>query len=505
MQYNNIEDLVSQKFIKNSIYKTVAYIWPIIVAFITIPIIVNNLGTIEYGLYIFVGTTLSLFGLVDLGVSTAITKFIAEKVGQKDIQETKKYIGVAKAIFTSMAVSGSLLLLCVSAILLVLFEGKYSFMSFSFVVVSITFFISTVQSTMDILLQANQRFDILSKFGIIFMTLQQFLLVLVAIYFKNIELMFVVQLFIAIFTYFIVMRITNSIFPEIKTRMIFDWLLIKKFYKFGLSTFFVSFTNSLLTYFDRFLIPILLGPQSLTYYSVPGTISSKIPGFSSNIGSVIFSMSSSFSGANDHRRQEILYTKSIRIILIVSLSLALSVSVYSKEILGYWISFDIANKSHLILILLSITSVFLSLYIVINNILIGMGKLRELAITTAIMLVINLISLFIFLPMIGVVGAALSYLISVLPVFFLKTLVDKKYFNINFFNRTALFFNVKISLILLVVFMTSLLLKLYIVNMLTAIIFFSVSNFLFIGFSYLLGCIEKEEFNLLKKFLIYRK
>lgn len=475
------------------------YFWLITIAFVTVPIIVNNLGDIQYGFYIFIGTMLSLFSLIDLGVSTAINKFLTEKVGQQNEEEIKKYLGVAKTIFLFLAIFGSFSLLLSSFSMFVLFEGQYRFMSSTLLIASLIFFVSTHQSLLSISLQAQQRYDLLSKLGIFFMTLQQFLMVLVVIYTKDIRLMFLVQLFMIIFDYLIRLKLTKKVFPAIKTKRIFDWLLIKKIYKFGLGTFFVSFNNSMLTHFDKFLIPIFLGPQSLTYYSLSGTISSKIPGVSTKLGSVIFSMSSNFSGSQDFRRQKILYEKSMRIISIFSLALVLSVIFYAREILGYWINFEIADKSFLILILLSLTSFFLSKLVVINNILIGMGKIKELAITTTIMLVINLLGLIILLPKIGVIGAAIAYLIAVIPVAGLEIFVEKKYFNLIFFKKENVFFSLKIFSISCIVFFVSSILKSHVINLLTLLTFFSISFFLFLFLCLILKCVGKDEINILKK------
>lgn len=481
------------------------YLWLIALAFITVPIIVNNLGNVQYGFYIFIGTLLSLFSLIDLGVSTAINKFLTEKVGQQNEEEIKKYLGVAKTIFLSLAIFGSFSLLLSSFSTFILFEGQYRFMSSTLLIASLIFFVSTHQSLLSIFLQAQQRYDLLSKLGILFMTLQQSLLVIVVIYTKDIRLMFLVQLIMMIFSFFVTSKLTKKVFPAIKTKRIFDWLLIKKIYKFGFGTFFVSFNNSILTYFDKFLIPIFLGPQSLTYYSLPGTISSKIPGASTKLGSVIFSMSSNFSGSQDFRRQKILYEKSMRIISIFSLTLVLSVIFYAREILGYWINFEIADKSFLILILLSVTSFFLSKFVVINNILIGMGKIKELAIATTIMLMVNLLGLIVLLPKIGVIGAAIAYLIAVIPVLGLEIFVEKKYFNLKFFKKERVFFSLKIFLISCFVFFISFILKSYVINLITLLIFFSISNLLFLFLCFILKCIEKDEISVLKKILLIKK
>jgi len=315
--------------------------------------------------------------------------------------------------------------------------------------------------------------------------------------------MFLTQLIVSIISFSLGYYFVRKFFPVIKTRMVFDWQLVKKFYKYGISTFFVGFSNSLLTYFDRLLIPIILGPKSLTYYTVPGTISTKIPGFSSSIGSIVFSMASNFQGAKDDNRQKKLYEKSSRLIILISTSLAISTAVYAKEILGYWIDFDIAQNSYLILILLCITSVFLATYNVIQNVLLGTGRFKELAFTTGSMLAINIIGLLILLPTVGILGAAIAYLISVFPVLILKAYVENKYFDMKYLNIKKIIVPVKYVVMISIVSLISIfVLKDFATSLISVIILFGISNLIFLLISYLLGLIQKDEVLIFRRFII---
>jgi len=59
----------------------------------------------------------------------------------------------------------------------------------------------------------------------------------------------------------------------------------------------------------------------------------------------------------------------------------------------------------------------------------AMNKMKFLTASSFVMAVINIIALFVLLPKYGINGAAVAYLISVLLVFFMFYLAEKKYFN----------------------------------------------------------------------------
>jgi O-antigen/teichoic acid export membrane protein len=70
----------------------------------------------------------------------------------------------------------------------------------------------------------------------------------------------------------------------------------------------------------------------------------------------------------------------------------------------------------------------------------AMNKMKFLTVGSLIMAGINIIALFILLPRYGINGAAWAYLISVLFVFFMFHVAEKRYFNIKENVHFKLFF-----------------------------------------------------------------
>jgi O-antigen/teichoic acid export membrane protein len=488
------------KTIRNVAYNFSSYIWTIILAFVTLPIIINGLGTIEYGYYIFVGTILSFLGLLDLGIASALNKFIAEKYGQNDIEKLKEYIGVSKFLFYLIAIIGFLITILIALTLKWGFDQKYSFLFIPVLISAFTFVFSSIQSLITITLQSIQRFDTASKMGIFLITLQQISIVSIALTTKNISHVFLVQLIVSIISYIIGYKIVYRHFPYIKSKINYNFSLIKELYKYGIKTLFINFSNSLLTYFDRLLIPIFLGPQSLTYYTAPGSISTKIPTLATNVGSIVFSTNSLLEGSNDKRRQKILYEKSLKFVFLVSMSLAFSITILSKKILEYWLGLEISTNSYVVLIFLSITSVLLAIYSIIQNTLFSINKFKEISILSYTMLAINVITLFIFIPIWGINGAAFSYLLSMIPVVWFKFYVDKKYFETPFKLKNELINLIKFTLTLLVTYLLIDSLSIYINNLISVIIIFAISNIIFLTLLKIFGFIKSEELVLFKKF-----
>ncbi|MCZ7592513.1 MAG: oligosaccharide flippase family protein [Kiritimatiellae bacterium] len=64
---------------KNTVWNLVGMCAPMAVALFAIPLLIKGLGTERFGLLSLVWMLVGYFGVFDLGLGQALTKFIAEK------------------------------------------------------------------------------------------------------------------------------------------------------------------------------------------------------------------------------------------------------------------------------------------------------------------------------------------------------------------------------------------------------------------------------------------
>ncbi len=78
--------------IKNTTYNFIGYIWPMFFSILTTPIIILNLGIKEYGVYVFITSVIGIIGLLDLGISAAVMKYLIEYQTQKKKKNQNTYL-----------------------------------------------------------------------------------------------------------------------------------------------------------------------------------------------------------------------------------------------------------------------------------------------------------------------------------------------------------------------------------------------------------------------------
>jgi len=487
---------------RNILYSLAGFGWPVVMAILITPIIVRHFGAKEYGIYIFISTLISLAGLLDLGVSTAISKFISERHGGGDTEGLKKLLKTANTILICIGGVGALLIISSIFIGIGSFPSEiassYVIYIPSFIYAGVIFFINSINSIHVIIPTAYQRLDIASKIGIVFITIQQFGILAIAFLNGPVNDIFLLQAVLALVFYFIYRKYAASIVHEETRPFInsYGWSRLEaaKCYRFGITLFLNNLAGSSLTYLDRMIIPLFLGPSNLTYYSLPGSLTNKIPTLSGTLSSVIFPMTAYFEGGGNRDMTKNLYTRSMRLITVISTATAVTFIAFAYPILRYWISTDLADKATGVLVILTLTNLVIAITSPLNSFLLGMGKLKALTVTSIFTAGINALLLIALLPRFGIMGAAWSYLLAFVPYIFLLYKTERHYLELTF--RQIHYFKLITHLILtsaLIFMFDVFLIKPFITNFPLVIIAIILSCALFIAIHYLLGFFDKED------------
>ncbi len=493
---------LTYKTFKNIAYSVIGYVWPMVFALLITPIIIFHLGIKNYGIYLFIYTFLGLLGLLDVGAGTAIAKYMAHYSGQKDDATLLEFIRTANSLLVIIGSTGLIISVIVTGLgmfapsFLPLQFAAYSQYSIVFLVIGITFFVTCLSAMPTSLFTAMQRFDISNKIGVISVTVSSLSLLGVVVAGGSLQMIFFVQFLIAICFTFVSFYYARKIFPAVSFRFGWNRKYVKDCYSFGTISSINAIASTALASLDRIIIPFYAGPSNLTYYSVPGNISGKIPGIANTLATITFPMASKFEGGGDRTRIEILYVRSFRLITIVAASFTVTAVAFAHKALLFWLNADFANESANILIILALTNFFLALFGPLSNFLLGLGKLKFLTTMSVCMGILNAVLLLILLPLYGITGAAWAYLLSIIPVIYMFYYTERHYLTLSgrkkYYGR-KFFGTVVTSIIVWIV--DSYLLSMLAVNLWTLIIMGGVSVILYLLLYKLFGFFEEEDWH----------
>lgn len=85
--------------IRGGAVRVIAQITVMLVGLILLPFILESLGDRLYGAWIIIGTVIGYYGLLDLGLSSAVGRFVSRALGRSDDQEANGYIVASFYVF----------------------------------------------------------------------------------------------------------------------------------------------------------------------------------------------------------------------------------------------------------------------------------------------------------------------------------------------------------------------------------------------------------------------
>jgi O-antigen/teichoic acid export membrane protein len=498
----SIIDTSAQNALKNSAYNFIGFLLPIIILIFFTPIIISKLGVKEYGIYIFLNTILTFLVLLDLGIGIATNKHIVEYVSTNQIERLKKLLYSMNSVYLILAFVYLFVCVGIGIIMQTFFVNLETPQNYLLLlsIIGMTGFMNSIFSNFVNSITALQRYDLYLKINGSFLLLSNTCILFLAINGYKLISIVLSQLVVTFLSMFVYYTFARKIFPQLSFKYSWDRDEIASNYRYALPIAFNNIASSSLVHFDKLLIPVFLGAAPLTYYSVPGSIAARITSLSGTFSSLLFPITVNLHALEDTEKIRRIFIRSVRLITVLSSSIALSIILLADKILLFWLGEDFTKQSVTVLIVLALTNLILAVFSPLSNLLTALNKMKFLTIGSIIMAIINIVSLLILVPLYGINGAAYAYLISVLWIFWMFHFATKKYFQIKHRIHFQLILKVLLTIIPFYI-IVHYVLKDLITNMFTLALVGPLCIMLFMVLYKSLGFMEQEDWEDLKLFI----
>jgi len=396
---------------KNTAINFVGKALPSLVGIITIPFIVQGLGTERFGILSLAWVVLGYFAVFDLGLGRATTKFVAVSLGKGDDDQVPPVVWTAVTVQMIFGIVGGLFLLGITPFLveriLNIPQGLLSEAKASFHLLALSVPIVLVSSSFRGVLEASQRFDLVNSVKIPSNALIFFLPLLglfLGFDLPGIVSLILISRFGALLALF---AINLWLFPNLK-KFSAHFSIFPSLFNFGKWIMTSSIIIPILLYLDRFVIGSLISISAVSYYTIPYEIVNRLWIIPFSLITTLFPAFSTINAAGDKQQIETLFFRSIKFILLIMGPLIVILILFSGNILQIWIGSEIAEKSMLPMQILAVGVLVVSLSNIPLMLLQGVGrpdiptKFLLLETPIYILLLWGLVSHY------GIVGAALA-------------------------------------------------------------------------------------------------
>lgn len=403
-----IERNIKQKLL----FSFLGYGLPLLIAVLTIPWLVTNLGEEAFGLLTLSWILVGFASVFDLGLGRALTKYISESVSQELFSGLWFQVSF---VFKFMLLSSMVILLLSEFFshwliydVLVLSESFREEALIAMMVLLISIPLVVVSNLFIAVLEGTGQVKSVALVRALMGSLM-FLLPLFAwqlsLGILGVMLSLVLARLVALLGYAFCAkaRLLNWYLMRTPVSSLQQWLLLKSGGWMSVSTVLAP----ILTTTDRFIIGAVLSVSFVTYYSTPVDMLMKLQVFSAALMAVVFpAFAASYLSNTD--RTQVLFTKSAWLLGIVMFFVALLTVLFGQKILSLWLDEAFAQQSEWVLYWAAIGLFVNALSFVPFALLQAIGRADITAKINLIELPFYFAALFFALEQWGIVGAAIA-------------------------------------------------------------------------------------------------
>ena len=409
----NLEDQI----FKNTLVNAFSLFWNTILGFIIMPIMVRNLHQDGYGLWTLI-MSFSMTGylsIVDFGMASSVTKFVAEYDAKNEINKINQVISITFFIYFGLGI--------VATIGVLIFKNIYFFKIFKIpselikpanmilytmaVRASIDFPTETILAT----LRGFQRYD-LWRFLIIAQNTIRGIFIIVIFYFgMKFDALCIILVGETIFKLVASTIVVKNIFPQWRMVIKIPLKIIQNIIVFSGKMFAIRLNALVYNGMDKIIIGNILGVEFLTNYAIASRFHSLTLQIGSLISLVLMPTASMLFALKDFSRLQRIFIKSTKYSIAITVPVILALMILAKPIIYYWIGQDYTDVYKIVQLFLSYL-LFRVIAFVSHNMLIGIDKAGSLLGVQIITTIINLIISIALVYKFGVMGVILGTIIG---------------------------------------------------------------------------------------------
>lgn len=317
-------------------------IWVAIISIFFIPIYVKIIGAESYGLVAFYGTLSGSLAILDLGLSTAVSRQVTLLIRQPDKQkDTKDLIFSVEIIYWIVAfLIGGIVILLAEPISLYWVKSKdlpIHTIKKSVMLMGVVFAAQFPASIYNGVLIGLDK-QVVNALATIASTTLKAIGVIAVLKFVDgtIESYFLWQVIITFLsTYFLRLLVWRDI-SWLKEKSQFSFYQLKKIWKFATGMLIISLVTFFLGQIDKIIVSKLVLLEFVGYYNLAFMMANGISQVIAPMYPIIFPKFATLESENNQKELILLYHKSCRWISIIIFPIGITLILFAKEILILW-------------------------------------------------------------------------------------------------------------------------------------------------------------------------
>jgi O-antigen/teichoic acid export membrane protein len=401
---------------RNAIWNLIGLCAPILVAIVCLPVLKSTLGTDRLGIISLAWAIIGYFGFFDLGLSRALTKLVAEKLGAQRLEEIPAMVWTSLFLMGGIGLAGAIV-----ALLLVPWLVQHPLKvpaelraetTQAFYWISLSIPIVVVTAGLRGVLEALQRFRLATAIRIpmgIFTYAGPVLILPFSHSLVSIMAMLVLGRMVAGLAH---LWACFRALPALRHGFGFHAACVGPLFRFGSWMTVSNVVAPFMVSLDRFLIGSIISVSAVAFYAVPYEVVTRLWLVPAALVGVLFPAFST-SMVADRPRLVFLFESGVKYIFLVLFPVTLVLIVFAPEALRFWLGSEFARQSGPVAQILFVAVFLNSLAHIPFAHVQGAGRPDITAKLHLLELPLYLVTLVLMARSMGIRGVALAWLLRV--------------------------------------------------------------------------------------------
>ncbi|UCC95043.1 MAG: polysaccharide biosynthesis protein [Candidatus Omnitrophota bacterium] len=398
-----------------------------LVALMLMPFIIRSLGNRMYGLWIVVGTFTGYYWLFDLGLGSAIQRYVSRAIGRKDYHEANVVINTTLFLFSILGLCILLTSVIVAAVgpLLIrdIAQDTLTFQKI-ILILGIGFAIDFPMRVFSGILTSHIRYDLKTSIGLFTLAART---ILIVVFLKNGYGIFALALITIavnmlryVMTFFVAKGVAGYL---VISKKFIDRKQIKSLFRYSGFTFINQIATRLRFHIDNFVIAAFLGLSFVTIYSIAARLIRYFMEFILSAIGIMVPVFSQYEAKGDYASIRNKFLFMTKISGYLSILIGGILIIFGRAFIQRWMGQDYIS-AYPVLVVLVVGIIFSCIQTPSAQLLYGISKHKFYAILNSIEGVANIILSVILVKRFGLMGVALG---TTIPMIINKVFIQPVY------------------------------------------------------------------------------
>ncbi len=418
---------LKKQAIKSVTFNYLGYFFHALISIIATPIIVHSLGNAQYGIWSLVISVTGYYGLLNFGMRSALTKYLAEYNAKGDFDEVNRLINSSFVFFTGIAATILVFSYIVSINfhrIFVIEDVNLEVIRAIIIITGLNISLSFIFQPFDRILVALNRFDIRNIIGIGSSIVRVLLIVAVLKAGFALMAMAFVVLFVDVATYIIISVYSRKIFKKLSLGFtLVTKRSLKKLFNFGLFNFMRHLSEVSLRRADSVIIGIFLGPSMIAIYTIAEGLINYMWLIAKGITTVTLPVTSSLAALNEVDKLRKVMLIIPKYILPIALFIGIQFYFLGDEFILLWMG-EGYHQTYVVFCILMIARFGMMSHETMIASAVGMGHNKFVGFLAISEILAKVLLSIYLVKIIGLIGVALG---TVIPLTISRSLIIPVY------------------------------------------------------------------------------